>query len=435
MIVHSIVASKTRALFWSTLVSAALVLAGCGGGGNDSTPAATANTGGGGGGNVVAPSTGSAVVIAAAAANVLPMTVSPGLISLPNIPTVSVQVCVPGTTQCQTVTNVQVDTGSSGLRILASALTSTTGFPQVNVNNAPLGECQLFADGYTWGSVRTADVKLSGESALATPIQLVSDPSFANVPSSCLSQGGNIGTAAGLGVNGILGVGVMPQDCGTACATVSNTLPAVYYTCPSGACTKAVVPLTQQISNPVTKFAVDNNGVILQLPAVPVGGSTAVSGALVFGIGTATNNAFNSGTQLLQLNSSGNFSTSFNGTSYTSSFLDSGSNGLFFNDTALPTCSSTSQAPGFYCPTASTNFSAVLTGTNSVSSTVPFVVSNASTLASSIPSGKIAFSDLAGGGVVARSFDWGLPFFFGRDVYTAISGATTPNGTGPYIAY
>ena len=30
---------------------------------------------------------------------------------------------------------------------------------------------------------------------------------------------------------------------------------------------------------------------------------------------------------------------------------------------------------------------------------------------------------------------WGLPFFFGRTVFTAIEGQTTPGGVGPYFAF
>ena len=32
-------------------------------------------------------------------------------------------------------------------------------------------------------------------------------------------------------------------------------------------------------------------------------------------------------------------------------------------------------------------------------------------------------------------FDWGLPFFFGRTVFIAIAGRSTPGGTGPFWAF
>jgi hypothetical protein len=39
------------------------------------------------------------------------------------------------------------------------------------------------------------------------------------------------------------------------------------------------------------------------------------------------------------------------------------------------------------------------------------------------------------GGTFAGHFDWGLPFFFGRNVFTAIEGAPYGSGPGPYFAY
>jgi hypothetical protein len=36
---------------------------------------------------------------------------------------------------------------------------------------------------------------------------------------------------------------------------------------------------------------------------------------------------------------------------------------------------------------------------------------------------------------IANSFDFGLPFFFGRNVYTAIQGRRAGTATGPYFAY
>ena len=44
-----------------------------------------------------------------------------------------------------------------------------------------------------------------------------------------------------------------------------------------------------------------------------------------------------------------------------------------------------------------------------------------------------AFSEVAGPN--PGSFAWGLPFFFGRTIFTAIEGQTTPGGVGPYFAF
>ena len=54
-------------------------------------------------------------------------------------------------------------------------------------------------------------------------------------------------------------------------------------------------------------------------------------------------------------------------------------------------------------------------------------------LATLLDTGNWAFSDLAG--YNAYAFDWGLPFFFGRRVFTAIEAQATPAGNGPYFAF
>src|SRR5262245_56327990 len=98
-----------------------LCVAGCGGGG---TSVAGVNGGNNGGNN---PS----------GSNVQSVTVDsgPSAIANSNSPAVntlytSVVVCVPGTSTCQTIDHIQVDTGSSGLRIISSVLTLT--LPQRN---------------------------------------------------------------------------------------------------------------------------------------------------------------------------------------------------------------------------------------------------------------------------------------------------------------
>ena len=52
---------------------------------------------------------------------------------------------------------------------------------------------------------------------------------------------------------------------------------------------------TAQVQNPVTMFATDNNGTIITLPSVASAGAANVTGSLIFGIDTESNNA--SGTE------------------------------------------------------------------------------------------------------------------------------------------
>src|SRR6476619_7474596 len=51
--------------------------------------------------------------------NVMTITMSCGYV---NEPCVSVTICVPGTTNCQTIKNLLLDTGSYGLRVFSSAI-------------------------------------------------------------------------------------------------------------------------------------------------------------------------------------------------------------------------------------------------------------------------------------------------------------------------
>jgi hypothetical protein len=77
------------------------------------------------------------------------------------------------------------------------------------------------------------------------------------------------------------------------------------------------------------------------------------------------------------------------------------------------------------------NLTATNIGANNASTVVNFTIDSASTLFSNTSDN--VFPTL--GGPNPGAFDWGLPFFFGRKVYTAIEGASTPGGPGPYWAY
>jgi hypothetical protein len=124
----------------------------------------------------------------------------------------------------------------------------------------------------------------------------------------------------------------------------------------------------------------------------------------------------------------------FNGQTLTQSFLDTGSNGLYFNDSGITACTS-ANFTGFYCPASALSFSATLQGLNAVSASVSFGVDDAATLGANDAS-LVAFATLAGTFPTdLATFDWGLPFYYGRTVYTVIENAVTSVGMGPYVAF
>src|SRR5215472_6954208 len=238
--------------------SALLMLASCGGSGLSGY--GTTGGGGGGGGNT----------IAGPGPNVATMTVEigPAGQGFVNIPFVTITVCAPGTNNCQTIDNIEVDTGSTGVRIIASVLNASlrSALPQqfVGATTTPVVECAQFADGYSWGPVKSADVSISSETASGLPIQVIGDPSIAQAaPSDCSTPVPNPENTVGtFGANGIIGVGVFAQDCGSVCA--SGVVAGTYYGCPTNgaACTGIMEPTNLQVSHPVAAFANDNNGVI-----------------------------------------------------------------------------------------------------------------------------------------------------------------------------
>jgi len=273
--------------------------------------------------------------------------------------------------------------------------------------------------------------------ASSVPIQVAGAANFPAAPSDCSAGGTSADTVDGLGANGLLGVGNFRQDCGPACtSSVGN--PGSYFVCGPFGCTVTTVSLAAQLQNPVWMFPQDNNGLVIVLPQIGAGGAATVSGSMIFGIGTQANNALN-GAQAQATDEYGNFTTTYNGVAYSSSFIDSGSNGLFFLDaptTGLLDCGANSEEAGFYCPASTTSFTALNTGTNpngsaiQVSANAAFSIANAAAL---FNSPNTAFNNL--GGDNPGAFDWGLPFFFGRDVFIGIEGQTSSAGVGPYWAY
>lgn len=406
-----------RALRMSLSAALCLVAISCGGGGGGSSVGVGSGTSSPPAGNNVA----SVIVDRGPTVNGSP-------IGSVNTLFTTITVCAPGsTTSCQTIDHIQVDTGSYGLRLLAPVLTLTLPVEKLANSSNSLVECTIFLDGYSWGPVATADVQIGGETAQSLPVQVIGDSRFPTVPANCSGMGTAEDTVSAFGANGILGIGPFELGCGD-CDTVTH---GIYYACGT-TCAETVVPTAMQEPNPVTRFAVDNNGSIIDLPAVASTGAATLAGSLIFGIDTQSNNQ--SGTQtVLTVNGLAELTMTFLGQALTNSFMDSGSNGIFFADSNIAPCMTTDT--DFYCPGNTLTLALSIQGQNGVMvNNLTFGVGNAQTMLNNNPSFNV-FPLLAGTIPAGNpgTFDYGLAFFYGKRVAVAVD--KTSVGTGPYIAF
>jgi hypothetical protein len=400
-----------------------LLLVACGGGG-----------GGGGGGDTPAV----AVSYPPSAAsltdpNVTQILVARGPNGNVNIPYVTVTVCTPGSSTCKSVNNVLLDTGSTGLRLFASQVNAAPALTlpaQTIGGSSAISECANFLNNKAWGSIKLADVVLANERAASVPVQLMDAADAGRVKCTGAplidTTTSTVNNTQSLSANGILGVGLFTNDRQS------------YFNCasPGSGCVAISAAASQQVQNPVSLFGVNNNGVVVQLPALDPSGAISAPGYLIFGVGTQSNNRLGSA-NVVPVNGLGFFTTVYRGVTMNRSFMDSGSNGLFFTDPS-PQVLAGSCSPAysdFFCPSGTQNLSASIQLSGTVA-TVGFSIANADTLFAT--GNKYAFNNL-GGTMAGTSFDWGLPFFFGRTVYTVIEGASPNAATGsltkPFYAF
>jgi hypothetical protein len=298
-------------------------------------------------------------------------------------------------------------------------------------------------------------VGLGEQWATALPVQLIQDDASAAVqaPMDCFNavNGQILSSASALGSNGILGIGSVTLDCGALCLDNHYANSYVqYYSCPRGAtsalsCYPAAVGANLQVFNPVAKLGkdpannnlADNNGMVLALPAVPDTGAAKVIGELIFGINTRSSNQLPLNARRIHLgvdwqnslsthgfDSYLSVTTQFNGQTIYNSYLDTGTNGLFFTDSSIAPCNApvTGQAT-WYCPTTQLTKVALISdgdrpGQNPVE--VSFIVGDLGSVAgfnTAIPGLAGAPANLPGS---ASSFSWGLPFFYGKRVSLSI---------------
>jgi hypothetical protein len=382
-----------------------------------------------------APADGPASITPVSGPNTATITVD-GKTSI-NQPYVTVTVCAPGAqgnSQCVTVNRMILDTGSTGVRVVASALgkafaanlPAQTGATDDPSGSAPIVQCSTFGSGFTWGSIKQAIVAIGGETSGVMPMQVIGDGAFAT-PADCIARGGpDLSTVTALGANGLVGISNLVRDDPDSATRI---YPAAYYYCTGAAtCTNTRVPLSSQAMNPVAGFSSDNNGTIIRLPSVPPTGAATATGQLIFGIGTQQNNVMPANVHVVPLDQYGTFTSVYKNHALNPSVIDSGTNVLLFPDSTIPTAT----ADGFYVPPSPLTLSAIFRASNGVGTpiNIPFGIANANTLWAS---GNSAFNNIGakGSGIVL----WGLPFFYGRSVYTVLENASVGSLSGPFEAF
>ena len=269
-------------------------------------------------------------------------------------------------------------------------------------------------------------MSIAGEKASSLPIQVIGDAAFPTVPASCSSSGPPENTVPTFGANGLLGVGLFLQDCGAGCA--QSAIPGTYYSCPSSGCRATQVALNKQLQNPVALFSADNNGVIIQLPAVPAAGAATANGSLIFGIGTQADNGLGGAVVLTVDPNTGYIGTTFGGLILPHSYIDSGSSVLFFGTGTYPLCIGDGSRP-LLPPLRHKILPQRCRVSTKLRARSAFSVANADQLFKANPASMrstISRRQIR----TRRVLPGALPFFFGRSVYTAIETRSTPGGYG-----
>ncbi|BAP88059.1 heavy-chain fibroin [Burkholderiales bacterium GJ-E10] len=368
---------------------------------------------------------------------------------------------LPSSGACQTIDHVQVDTGSVGLRILASAMNSAVlqTLPAVSSGGLPVNDCYQYADGWTWGVLRTADVWVGGyngttsqgETAPAISVDIVGDPASGPISAAAQSTCSNGGawasenSVATFGANGILGVMPAQHEFGT------------YYTCTANGCNAVGISPTQEANNPVYAISGtgDNNGIVVAMQSIGATGAPTATGSLTFGVGTQANNALSSTNPTTYV-----AAAMINGLPYTQGWItaagsyrplapaaqpaaifDTGTSFLSLYGSGMPVTGTQM----WLTPTPSpVSVSAVVQGAipnsggNAGALTAQYAVSFPVANETTLPLQNWALNDLAANSTT-QTIVWGAPFFFGRTIYMVDQGSSVLVGgspaNGPFYAY
>jgi hypothetical protein len=393
-------------------------------------------------------------------ANVIPVSLESPLVNTGyndngnaiNVPYVSLSICQPNTNNCVTLDHVLLDTGSTGLRVVSS-LVDKLNLQPLNINGSQINECITFGTGYTWGPVARADIRLGGQTARNIPINLLGGSNI-SVPNACseYAMPPYESSVETFGSNAIIGVNPSIFDTGNIYADPDINAGGGYYTCNANdesgttSCSYYYLSESQQVANPIAFLtdengvALNNNGLILSLPAVNSAAANEVTGSLTFGINTQVNNVLNKNAPILQGTLQFGNPIVTIGSNYAESnwtaLFDSGTQGYLITNNGNLLCAPDTETnptgpyAGLLCPIQPLNLTANITSYNFVGDSVAnaFKITNALTWINDFPNAHVypnlGYYMPGNDNVASGIFIWGLPFFLGKDVYLGFTQRT-----------
>jgi len=330
---------------------------------------------------------------------------------------VSVTVCAPGTGRCATIDDVMVDTGSTGLRLEASAVPSSLRLPAfVGPESKPLAECLRFVHDTAWGPLHRTNLHIGGMTATDLPIQVIADdggPQPAECPVSTVRPTSN----------GTLGIGPWLVDCPGDCEQ-DDGHPGVFVD-REGAWSpfRGAVPRAYRLPNPAAAFPGHGNGVSFDLPMPPRDGAAQVVGTLTLGVVAAPDSLLNKA-RIVCIDGRGHFTTLYGGKAYPDSYIDSGTETNIIPDADLPRCEGMSWA---FCAIPDRSFTATMVGRGGAGIDLAFMVGDYRGALERRVGAWDGFAEVNGN---SMAFVWGAPVFFGRQVSVIFDGRSVPGRDG-----
>ena len=179
-------------------------------------------------------------------------------------------------------------------------------------NGNSVVECTKFADGFTWGPVKAADVQIAGESANNVPIQVIGDPAYLltstpsgttnEIPPRARARGPEEDTVAAFGANAIIGIGRVRRGLRSAIAACPRAtpesrlllrVPGEHLVAHRSLHGDRRCPTPAQVTDPVTLLPDGQQRGDHRAARSAEGASYAPPATLIFGIGTESNNSVN----------------------------------------------------------------------------------------------------------------------------------------------